>query len=320
MRAAVVRAFGGLPRIEEFPEPIASEGEVLVEVLAAGLHPVVKALADGSHYGSTGELPLVPGVDGVGILEDGTRVYFGGVRPPYGTMAERAVVPRAMCFPLPDGLDDAITAAVMNPGMAAWLALSWRGRLAPGETVLILGATGASGQIAVQLAKALGAGRIIAAGRNERVLSVLRDLGADATIRLDRPDQAVTEDVVREAGEAGIHVIVDYLWGRPTEAVVAAITRKGLRHVAPRVRLVEVGESAGPTITLPAAVLRSSGLEIYGSGAGTIPIDRIMESIPQFMARLASGELRVDAERVPLGAIEDAWQRDQRGRRLVIIP
>ena len=320
MRAAVVRAFGGLPRIEEFPEPIASEGEMLVEVLAAGLHPVVKALADGSHYGSTGELPLVPGVDGVGILEDGTRVYFGGVRPPYGTMAERAVVPRAMCFPLPDGLDDAIAAAIMNPGMAAWLALSWRGRLAPGETVLILGATGASGQIAVQLAKALGAGRIIAAGRNERVLSVLRDLGADATIRLDRPDQAVTEDVVREAGEAGIHVIVDYLWGRPTEAVVAAITRNGLRDVAPRVRLVEVGESAGPTITLPAAVLRSSGLEIYGSGAGTIPIDRIMESIPQFMARLASGEFRVDAERVPLGAIEDAWQRDQSGRRLVIIP
>jgi len=317
MKAAVVHGFGWSPRFEEFPEPILGEGEVTVEVRAVGLHPVVRALAAGSHYGSTDELPLVPGVDGVGTLENGTRVYFGGARPPYGTMAERAVVPRAMCFPLPDGLDDGLAAAVMNPGMAAWLALTWRGRLAPGETVLILGATGVSGQIAIQIARRLGAGKIIAAGRNERVLSAL---GADATIRLDRSDRGVSEDVAREAGENGIHVIVDYLWGRPTEAVILGITRRGLGHAAPRVRLVEVGESAGPTITLPAGVLRSSGLEILGSGAGTIPIQRMFEVLPEFVAHVVEGEFRIDVERVPLSEVEEAWSRDRRGPRPVIIP
>ena len=208
----------------------------------------------------------------------------------------------------------------MNPGMAAWLALSWRAQLARGETVLILGATGASGQIAVQIAGSLGAGRIIAAGRNERVLGVLRGLGTDATIRLDQPDRAIAEDVAREAGDDGIHVIVDYLWGRPTEAVIAGITRRGLGHAAPRVRLVEVGESAGPTIALPADVLRGSGLEIYGSGAGTIPVRRIFEALPRFVDRAADGEFRVYVERVPLSDVEEAWDQDQRGQRLVLIP
>ena len=155
MHAAVVRTFGQPPRCEEFPEPAAGEGEVIVQVRAAGLHPIVKALASGAHYGSSDALPLIPGVDGVGRLDDGTRVYFGMARPPYGTMAERTVVPRTMCLPLPDSLDDVTAAALVNPGMSAWLALTWRAQLARGETVLILGATGVSGQLAVQIAKLL---------------------------------------------------------------------------------------------------------------------------------------------------------------------
>jgi NADPH:quinone reductase-like Zn-dependent oxidoreductase len=320
MDAAVLHSLGKPPRFEQFPEPTPDEGEVSVHVGAAGLHPLVKALTSGSHYGSTDELPLIPGVDGVGRLDDGTRVYFGNAREPYGTMAERTVVPLPMCIPLPDDLDDVTAAAAFNPGLSAWLALSWRAQLAPGENVLILGATGVAGKLAVQIAKGLGAGWVIAAGRNERVLRTLRELGADATIRLDQPEDELTGVVAREAADTGIHVVIDYLWGRPTEAVLAAITRKGLTHVAPRVRLIEVGESAGPTITLPAAVLRSSALEIYGSGAGTVPIDRVMEAIPQFIALAASSELHIDTEQVALAEIEDAWQRDQRGRRLVIIP
>jgi NADPH2:quinone reductase len=204
--------------------------------------------------------------------------------------------------------------------MSAWLALTWRARLAPGETVLVLGATGAAGRLAVQLAKGLGAGRVIAAGRDERALCALRDLGADATIGLDQPASDLTAAIARAAGDRGIDVIVDYLWGRPTEAAIAAISRTGLTHAAPRVRLVEVGDSAGPTIALPAAVLRSSGLEICGSGAGSIPLDRIMAAVPQFLEQAAGGELRLDVEAVPLADIADAWQRDPRGRRLVIVP
>ena len=144
--AAVVHTFGSPPRFEEFSDPTAHTGEVVVKVLAAGLHPIVKALADGSHYASTKTLPMIPGVDGVGRLDDGTRVFFGMVRPPYGTMAERAAVSRQMCLPLPESLDDVTAAALFNPGMSAWLALTWRAQLAAGETVLILGASGAAGR------------------------------------------------------------------------------------------------------------------------------------------------------------------------------
>jgi hypothetical protein len=117
-----------------------------------------------------------------------------------------------------------------------------------------------------------------------------------------------------------VDVVIDYLWGRPTEALIAAISRRGLVHAAPRVRLVEVGDSAGPTITLPAQVLRSSGLELSGSGAGTIPLEAVMAALPQFIDRAASGELRVGVEQVPLAEVTDAWRRDQAGRRLVLLP
>jgi NADPH:quinone reductase-like Zn-dependent oxidoreductase len=142
VNAAVIHASGEPPQFEQFSEPVPAENEVLVQVLAAGLHPVVKALASGSHYGSTGGVPFIPGVDGVGRLDDGVRVYFAMVRRPYGTMAERAVAPRSMCWPLPAGLDDTTAAAIANPGMSALLGLSRRAKLVPGESVLVLGATG----------------------------------------------------------------------------------------------------------------------------------------------------------------------------------
>ena len=320
MHAAVLRAFDQPPRFEEFPDPTAGEGEALVQVTAAGLHPVVKALAGGAHYGSTDQLPLIPGVDGVGRLEDGTRVYFGGPRAPYGTLAERTVAPRSMCLPLPDGPGDATIAAILNPGMSAWLALRWRARLSPGETVLVLGATGVAGQLAVQLAKELGAGRVVAAGRDRELLDNLRDLGADATIPLDQPDDQLTDAFAAQTDDGGVQVVIDYLWGHPTEVLIAAVTRRGLTHTAPRLRLVEVGDSAGTAITLPSQVLRSSGLEIYGSGAGTVPVDAVVKALPEFIDRAASGALRVNVDPVPLADVADVWRRDQHGRRLVLLP
>ncbi|HVU68771.1 MAG TPA: zinc-binding alcohol dehydrogenase family protein [Ktedonobacteraceae bacterium] len=321
MKAAVVHAFGEAPRFEEFAEPMLAESEVMVNVLAAGLHPIVRMLADGSHYGSAHMLPLVAGVDGVGQLEDGQRVYFGLTRPPYGTMAERAAVPRSMCLPLPASLDEVTAAALFNPGLSSFLALRWRAQLKPGETVLVLGASGAAGRIAIQFARLLGAGRIIALGRNERILRTLPELGADVVISLNQSQEDLSKAIARESAQDGIHVILDYLWGSPTEAIIAGVTREGLTHTAPRVRLIEIGQMAGSTITLPASVLRSSGLEISGSGAGTAAVEQVIQAIPQFLEYAASGKLRIETTAVPLAEVEAAWRRPNLdNRRLVFVP
>ena len=235
-------------------------------------------------------------------------------------MAQRTVAPRAFCFPIPPGVDDATAAALPNPGVSAWLSLSARAKLVPGETVLILGATGVTGKLAVQIAKLLGAARVIAAGRNERVLGTLPELGADVTIGLDKPDPELTEAFGHAAGDTGFHVIIDYLWGHPTKVLLAAITRAEFAVATAETRLVQVGESAGPGISLRAAVLRSTALAILGT-AGIPSRDALEDAYQQVMARAASGELRIDTEQVPLADIEEAWQREVRGgRRLVIIP
>jgi NADPH:quinone reductase-like Zn-dependent oxidoreductase len=319
MRAAVLRVVGKTPRVEEFPEPAPSEGEVLVDVCAAALKSVDKQLAAGTHYASPRELPIVCGTDGVGRLKDGTRVFFGGPRRPYGAMAERTVVRRAQCLSVPENLDNETAAAIPNPGVSAWLSLGHSAKLAPGETVLILGATGVAGQLAVQVAKILGAGRVLAAGRNEKVLSTLLELGADATVRLDQPDEQLIKALRREAEQKRFDVIIDYVWGRPTEALLSAVTSTEFAPAGSEARLVQVGESAGPTIRLPAAVLRSTALTIQGT-AGIPPWDVLTEAFHQVMNCAARGQLRIETERVSLTEIEAFWERDSRARRLVVVP
>jgi len=319
MDAAVLHTFGKPPRCEQFPEPIAGDGEAIVQVQAASLKPIDKQLASGSHYASPRELPVVCGSDGVGHLSDGQRVFFGGTRAPYGSMAQRTVVRRVFCFPVPEGVDDETAAALPNPGVSAWLSLAYRAKLAPGENVLILGATGVTGKLAVKIAKLLGAGRVVAAGRNQQVLSTLDKLGADATIHLDAPPEDLGEAFVREAGKSGFQVVIDYVWGRPAEAFLTAITRKEFAVITSETRFVQVGESAGSTISLAAAVLRSTALTIMGT-AGIPPRDILVDALQKVMAHAASGELRVETERVALADIENAWQREQPGRRLVVTP
>jgi NADPH:quinone reductase-like Zn-dependent oxidoreductase len=320
MKAAVLHELGKAPRCEEFAEPTAGKDEAVVRVRSASLKAIDKQLAEGSHYASPRELPVVCGTDGVGDLEDGSRVFFGGARRPYGAMAERTVVPRAFCFPAPSGIDDDTLAALPNPAVSAWLSLTQRAKLAPGETVLILGATGVTGQLAVQIAKLLGAKRVIGAGRNEQVLSRLGELGADATIQLDQPRNLLKDAFARAAGDAGFDVVLDYLWGRPTEALLAALTGSEFAAVTKETRLVQVGESAGPTISLPAAVLRSTALTILGT-AGIPSREVLVDAMQQVMARAARRELRIETERVPLADIERVWQRqEQPGRRIVVIP
>ena len=318
MNAAVLHVLGKPPRFEQFPEPVLAEGEVIVKVCAAALKPVDKQIAAGTHYATFRELPAVCGLDGVGHLDDGSRVFFAGARRPYGAMAEHTVVRRVQCFALPDGLNDDIASALPNPGVSAWLTLKERAKLAPGETVLILGATGVTGKLAVQVAKILGAGRVVAAGRNEKALNSLLELGADATIQLDKSGEELSKIFAREAGDKGLQVVIDYLWGPPTEALLAALTRNEFAAIASETRLVQVGESASATISLPAAVLRSAPVTIMGTAGMPAP-EILMDAFQQVLAYGLSGKLRVDTERVPLADIESAWLREGRSR-LVIIP
>jgi NADPH:quinone reductase-like Zn-dependent oxidoreductase len=319
MRAAVLRAYGEAPRYEEFPDPVAGDGEVVVEVCAASLKPVDKQMASGSHYASAQALPVICGVDGVGRLADGQRVLFGGARAPYGAMAERTVVRKAFAFPVPDALDDYTAAAIPNPGVSAWLSLEYRARLAPGENVLILGATGVTGRLAIKIARLLGAGRVVAAGRNQETLSALKGQGADAIVPLDVSARELTQAFAREAGEAGFQVVIDYLWGPVAEAFFAAITRKKFAAVTTETRYVQVGESAGANVALPAAVLRSTPLTIMGT-AGIAPGEVLFGTLQKVMLQAANGELSIETEAVPLADVEAAWRRDDRGRRIVFVP
>jgi NADPH:quinone reductase-like Zn-dependent oxidoreductase len=320
MHAAVVHAFDAPPRYSAFADPVAAEGERVVTVTAAGLHPIVKALASGTHYGSTGDLPFVPGVDGVGRLADGSRVYFGMSRSPYGTFSERGLAANWMCIPLPDGLDDATAAGIANPAMSSWVALNQRAKFVARESVLILGATGVAGRLAVQVARRLGARRVIAAGRNSQALETLKELGADAVISLDQAHGPLVAAFRGEFAEAGVDVVLDYLWGYPAECVLSAVSQKGLRMAAPRVRFIQIGESAGRTISLPAATLRSSGLELIGSGFGSASLDQIRAAVNEFFIVAATKPFQFNIKKAPLSDIEALWNKPEQGARFVFQP
>ena len=312
MKAAVIEVLGQAPKYREFEEPVANENEILIKVRAAGLHPIVKAIASGAHYSATGQVPMVAGLDGVGIRPDGARVYFGSPRKPWGTMAEWCAAPASMCLPLPDGISDIEAAAIANPGMSAWLSLKERAEVKPGETVLILGGTGVAGQLAIQAARHLGAKRVIAAGRN--VDAIARE-DVDAIVALGEPEDAVREAMIAEA-KNGIDVVIDYLWGRPTELLLEALAKTFKPSSTKSTRLVEVGQSAGPTITLPGAVLRSVDLKLLGSGFGSVPLDTILAAIPELFKMAAAGKFHVDVEASPLSDVEAAWTRIEKGRRI----
>jgi NADPH:quinone reductase-like Zn-dependent oxidoreductase len=185
--------------------------------------------------------------------------------------------------------------------------------------VLILGATGVTGKLAVTIAKLLGAGRVVAAGRNKQILSTLHNFGADATICLDRPAEELCAEFASEARASGFQVVIDYLWGSPTEMFLAAITRKEFAAATSETRLVQVGESAGPTISPPAATLRSTPLTILGT-AGIPPRNILLDALQQVMLHAASGKLQVDTQSVRLADIENTWQRNHQGCRFVVIP
>ncbi len=326
MNAAVVHAFDAPPAYTTFADPVPSPGEALIDVTAAALHRIVRSLANGSHYGSSGVLPFVPGIDGVGRLRSsfgqlsaGARVYFGATRSPFGSFAEQSLASASMLIPLPDALDDATAAAIANPAMSSTVALM-RARFQPGEGVLILGATGASGQLAVQIAKARGAGCIVATGRNPQALEMLKALGADATVSLQQAPEPLAAALREELDGRSIDIVLDYLWGSPAETLLSAIAQKGLDHSARRIRYIQIGSMAGPILQLAASTLRSSGLELLGSGFGSASLEQIGAALSGFFARIAVNPMEFTYRSAPLRQIGALWNADSEGARLVFQP
>ncbi|RWX79095.1 zinc-binding alcohol dehydrogenase family protein [Neorhizobium lilium] len=316
MKAAVVKGLAQTPVYEEFAEPTALAEERLVAVTASALSHLTRSRASGKHYSSSGHFPFVAGIDGVGRLEDGSRVFFVLPSRPHGALAERTVVPAHRCLPLHDDLDDVTAAAIANPGMSSWAAYAERARLKPGETVLVNGATGTSGRLAVQIARHMGAGRIIATGRNEEALQELESLGADVTIPLLQEESALDVAFSREFA-AGVDVVIDYLWGRSAELVLTAAARAG--QDARPIRYVQVGSMSGSDINLPASVLRSSAIQLMGSGIGSISLDRLIACIADLLKAAGRGGFRIATRMAPLSDIENAWAWDETGGRTVIV-
>jgi NADPH:quinone reductase-like Zn-dependent oxidoreductase len=313
VHAAVLHDYGSTPRFGDFPEPRASDGGVVVEVVAAALHHLDLHKATGTFYTGPPPLPSVVGTDGVGRLPDGRRVYFDAPVAPFGSMAEQALVDETALFEVPDDLDDAVAAALGNTALGAWLALDWRSGLEPGETVLVLGATGAVGSIAVQAAKVLGAGRVIAAARAGERLERTLERGADGIVDLDAEGDVA--DVIRAVAGGPVDVTIDTLWGEPAIAAMRAASRHA-RHV-------QVGQVAGIDITLQAPAIRSVSLDVRGFSVAHPPLDVKREGHRRLVEHVRRGDIAVDVEALPLADVEAAWTRQREsagGAKLVLMP
>ena len=319
MNAAVVTSFDEPPHYQQFevPQPASAE-EILVDVLAVGLHPRVRSGAAGAHYTSTGTLPMIPGIDGVGRRPDGRLIYFATADDVIGTMADKAVADLRRAVELPGDADAAKVAAAMNPAMSSWVALRRRVPLEPGQSVLVLGATGNAGTMAVQVAKRLGAGRVVGAGRDLDRLDTLTALGADEVVPLTDDGEATDTALGAAAGEADI--VLDYVWGKPAQrAIIALLTGRSDRSRA--LNWIQIGAMAGPTIELPSAALRSANLRIQGNGQGAVSAAAYLAELPSLVNEIDVGTIAVKPNAMPLADVEAIWARpDPPGQRTVLVP
>jgi len=320
MKAAVYIS-GETPKYGDFAEPIAqNENQLLITVKAASVKNLDKGIVSGHHYSSDGDKqPKVPGVDGVGELADGTRVYgFGGA----GMIAEKALIDKKRMVKLPAGIDDASAAALPNAVMGAGAALRYRANIQPGDVVLINGATGVTGMIAVQIAKHYGAKKIIVTGRNAGSLNNLLNLGADEAISLKQDDELIIKKVKEIHRSTPIDAVIDYLWGHPAELILSAL--QGTGGITHKIRFVTVGAMAGDKIQLSSGILRSSDIELMGSGLGSLPADDMQklftELLPDIFSLAAEGKIKIDTVTANLEDVETAWNMEiPGGKRLVIL-
>jgi NADPH:quinone reductase-like Zn-dependent oxidoreductase len=321
MKAAIVFEKGGIPQYADFPDPIVNnDNEALIFVKAASIKHLDRARASGKHYSTENKehRPTIVGSDGVGLLESGSKVYFFSKK---GTVAEKAVADKKMIVPIPEGLDSGIAAALPNAVMGSAMGLKFKTNLKQGETVLINGATGITGKVAVQIAKLYGAKKVIATGRNEEVLRSLLELGADEIIPLNVSDEDFKQKIKTIHQENPIDVIVDYIWGHSVEMLLSAL--KGDGTFSHKTRLVSVGGMSGDTIQLSSQILRGTDIQISGSGLGSWTQDEmkllLSEIIPQMFQAAVNGKLKMDTETVHLKDIETVWESEISNRKRLIV-
>ena len=320
MKAAVLRAPDAVPEYAEFADPDPQAGYETVDLVAAGLHPIVRALASGGHYGSCGAYPMIPGVDAVARTREGTMVYTGLVRPPYGTFSERMAVPERMRFPLPPNADPVKIASGINPGLSSWMPLKARAtELGALGTVLILGVTGMAGLLGVQNARLLGARSVIGAGRNPGALEHAEELGA-TTIALTGEKENDAKALARALDGAQPSIVLDYLWGSVAEAAFGALARRGLEEDTANIAYVQVGAMAGTDAALPAQLLRSRRIVISGSGAGAASIAEVIAQVPIYMQLIGDEKVVVSTQTFKLSSIAQAWTALSERARIVVVP
>ena len=323
MKAAVVFQNGELPKyVEDFAEPkVQNENDLLISVKAAALKNLDKARATGQHYSAQPEkwTAKTVGGDGVGLLADGTRVYGIGVS---GMIAEKATIEKDRMIKLPANIDDATAAALPNAVMGSAMALRFRASLQKGETVLVNGATGVTGKIAVQIAKHYGAKKIIATGRNEGSLQELLTLGANEIISLKQDNERFVSQIKNIHKQNPVDVVIDYLWGHSAEMILSAL--KGNGGFSHRTRYVNIGGMMDDSITLSSSILRSTDIQISGSGLGSWTKAEvkllITEILPEMFPLAAGGKLKIETVNIALKDIEKAWDMHiDGGKRLVVL-
>ena len=310
MKAAVVSAFDQPPHYQDFPDPVAAQrDELVVDVVAAALHPRVRSQANGSHYTSTGQLPLVPGIDAVVRDAKGTLYYALLDDTTLGTMAQRTIIEKDRSVALPKHADPVAVAAAINPVMSSWVALRHRIHFKRGSSVLILGATGSAGRMAIQVAKRFGANEVIGGGRNPQRLNELTALGADRVLTLDQLDRAGDVDVV-----------IDYVWGEPTaKGMVDLVTHR--RDRGKELVWIQIGSMAGPGAEIPSAALRSTRLQIVGSGVGSVSGHDFRKEIPNIAKTVGEGAFDVRTQTIPLSDVATAWTQPlDADKRIVFLP
>lgn len=320
MKAAVMYQRGGMPQYVDFPEPVAQKNELLIFMKAAAIKQLDRSMASGRHYSvqNDPEQATIIGGDGVGVLENGTRVYAVGAT---GMIAEKAVIEKDRMVPLPAGIDDVTAAALPNAVFGSAMGLRFRAGMKKGETVLINGATGFTGKIAVQVAKYYGAKRIIVTGRNKQTLQSLLALGADEIITLGQEDEAFVAQIKAIHNRTPIDIILDYLWGHTAELILSAFKGQGM--FTHKTRFVSIGSMAGDLIQLSAENLRSVDLQLTGSGLGSWTKPEVQELLkkilPEMFKLAAAGKLKVETVSVDLKDIASLWDLDiPGGQRLVV--
>jgi NADPH:quinone reductase-like Zn-dependent oxidoreductase len=324
--AVLVHEPGRAPEHGEWERPEPGDGELLVAVRAAPITPLDLLCATGTSYFGRPETPYVPGVQGVGVVEQGTDaipagtpVWFAtsaGMQPGHGSMRAFAAVPEQDVVPLPADADPVLVAALGLSAVAAWMALTWRGELAPGETALVLGASGVVGQAGVQLARAAGAARVVAVARSAPSLERARQFGADAVVALEQGDTVEgLAERMREAAGGPVDLVLDPLFGVPAAAA--------LRTLRPHGRLVNLGSSAGETAPIDSSTLRSRSLRVLGYTNNELTPAQRAEALTKVVAEAVAGRLTVTHEQVPLADAAQAWTRQAEGRatgRIVLTP